>query len=384
MAPLSSTSHTDEVLVEETACVRTFILNRPKQLNALSYAMVSRLLELLLVCENDSNVKLIILKQSSGRAFCAGGDVTAVVHDIKKGNWKFGAEYFRKEFTMNYVMATYSKPQVSILNGIVMGGGAGASVHGRFRVATEKTVFAMPETALGLFPDVGASYFLSRLPGFFGEYLGLTGSRLDGAEMVASGLATHFVPSERLSPLEEALHNSNSSDPVIISAIISEFSQVPKLKERSMYNQLKIINRCFSQRTVEEIIFALESEAANNEDDWISSAIQSLKKASPTSLRISLRSIREGRLQGVGTCLMREFRMVCHVLRGEVSKDFVEGCRAILLDKDRNPKWEPSNLELVTDEMVHQYFVKVDDVDWRDLELPSRSTVLPSYALAKL
>ncbi|CAH9107956.1 unnamed protein product [Cuscuta europaea] len=383
MAAFSSTSHTDEVLVEEAACVRTFILNRPKQLNALSYAMVSRLLELFVVCENDANVKLIILK-SSGRAFCAGGDVAAVVHDIRQGNWKFGAEYFRKEFTMNYVMATYSKPQVSILNGIVMGGGAGASVHGRFRVATEKTVFAMPETALGLFPDVGASYFLSRLPGFFGEYLGLTGSRLDGAEMVASGLATHFVSSERLSSLEEALHNSNSSDPVIISAIISEFSQVPKLREKSTYNQLKIINRCFSQRTVEEIIFALESEAANNEDDWISSAIQSLKKASPTSLRISLRSIREGRLQGVGTCLMREFRMVCHVLRGEVSKDFVEGCRAILLDKDRNPKWEPSNLELVTDEMVHHYFVKVDDIDWRDLELPSRSTVLPSYALAKL
>ncbi|VFQ76425.1 unnamed protein product [Cuscuta campestris] len=382
MAALSSTDHTNQVLVQETSCVRTFILNRPKQLNALSFEMVSRLLELFLLCENDSNVKLIILK-SSGRAFCAGGDVAAVVNDIKQGNWKLGAEYFRKEFTLNYVMATFSKPQVSILNGIVMGGGAGASVHGRFRVATEKTVFAMPETSLGLFPDVGASYFLSRLPGFFGEYLGLTGSRLDGAEMFASGLATHFVPSERLSSLEEALRNSNSSDPVDISLIISEFSQVPKLKESSPYNQMRIINRCFSKRTVEEIIFALESEAANNQDDWISSAIQSLKKASPTSLRISLRSIREGRLQGVGTCLTREFRMVCHVLRGDFSKDFVEGCRAILLDKDRNPKWDPSKLELVTDEMVHHYFDKVDDGDWRDLELPSRPS-MSSFAIAKL
>ncbi|VFR00086.1 unnamed protein product [Cuscuta campestris] len=382
MAAPSSTDHTDQVLVQETSCVRTFILNRPKQLNALSFEMVSQLLELFLLCENDSKVKLIILK-SSGRAFCAGGDVAAVVSDIKQGNWKMGAEYFRKEFTLNYIMATFSKPQVSILNGIVMGGGAGASVHGRFRVATEKTVFAMPETSLGLFPDVGASYFLSRLPGFFGEYLGLTGSRLDGAEMFASGLATHFVPLERLSSLEEALRNNNSSDPVDISLIISEFSEVPKLKENSPYNQMRIINRCFSKRTVEEIIFALENEAANNQDDWISSAIQSLKKASPTSLRISLRSIREGRLQGVGTCLTREFRMVCHVLRGDFSKDFVEGCRAILLDKDRNPKWDPSKLELVTDEMVHHYFDKVDDGDWRDLELPSRPS-LSSFAIAKL
>lgn len=362
--------------------MRTFILNRPKQLNALSFEMVSRLLELFLACENDSNVKLIILK-SSGRAFCAGGDVAAVVHNIRHGKWKLGAEYFRKEFTLNYVMATFSKPQVSILDGIVMGGGAGASVHGRFRVATEKTVFAMPETSLGLFPDVGASYFLSRLPGFFGEYLGLTGSRLDGAEMLACGLATHFVPSERIPSMEEALHSSNSSDPIDISLIISEFSQVPELKEKSPYNQLMIINRCFSKRSVEEIIFALESEAAKSKEEWILSAIESLRKASPTSLRISLRSIREGRVQGVGTCLTREFRMVCHVLRGEFSKDFVEGCRAILLDKDRNPKWDPSKLELVKDEMVHHYFDKVEEEDWKDLELPSRPR-LPSYAIAKL
>ncbi|XP_031128267.1 3-hydroxyisobutyryl-CoA hydrolase 1-like [Ipomoea triloba] len=382
MASLSSNSNTDQVLVEESGCVRTFILNRQKQLNALSSAMVSRLLELFLACEKDSNVKLIVLK-SSGRAFCAGGDVSAVVHDIRQGNWKLGAEYFRKEFTMNYVIATYSKPQVSILNGIVFGGGAGASIHGRFRVATEKSVFAMPETALGLFPDVGASYFLSRLPGFFGEYLGLTGSRLDGAEMLACGLATHFVPSEMLLPLEEALHNINSSDPTIISAIISEFSQVPKLKEKSPYNHLKIIDRCFSRRTIEEIMVALESEAANWKDDWISSAIQSLKKASPTSLRISLRSIREGRLQGIGTCLIREFRMVCHVLKGEFSKDFVEGCRAILLDKDRKPKWEPSKLELVSDDMVSHYFSKLNDEDWKDLQFPGRPC-LPSYAIAKL
>ncbi|KAH6820860.1 beta-hydroxyisobutyryl-CoA hydrolase 1 [Perilla frutescens var. hirtella] len=378
----SNNGQTDQILVEEKSCVRIVMLNRPKQLNALSAVMVSRLLELYLACAEDSSVKFIILK-GKGRAFCAGGDVAAVVHDINQGNWKLGADYFRKEFTLNYVMATYSKPQVSILNGIVMGGGAGVSVHGRFRIATENSLFAMPETALGLFPDIGASYFLSRLPGFFGEYVGLTGARLDGAEMLACGLATHFVRSERLPLLEEALIKADSSDPVVISTTIGDFSHAPNLKKNSAYHRLDVINKCFSRRTVEGIIAALEKEAADKKDDWIFSTVQSLKKASPMSLKISLRSIREGRLQGIGKCLVREFRMVCHVMLGEVSKDFVEGCRAILLDKDRNPKWEPSKLELISDEMVDRYFSKVDDNGWEDLKLPV-SSELPAYAIAKL
>lgn len=378
----SSFGETDQVLVEEKSSAKIFTLNRPKQLNAVSFQMVSRLLDLFLACEDYPSVKLIILK-GNGRAFCAGGDVTAVVRDITQGNWRLGANFFGREFILNYVLATYSKPQVSILNGIVMGGGAGVSIHGRFRVATENSLFAMPETALGLFPDVGASYFLSRLPGFFGEYVGLTGAKLDGAEMLAFGLATHFVPSEKLSLLEDALCKADSNDPAVISATISEFSLVPNLKERSDCHRLNIINKCFSRRTVEEIILALEREAADEEDEWISSTIQSLKKASPTSLKISLRSIREGRLQGIGKCLVREYRMVCTVMRGEISKDFFEGCRAILLDKDKNPKWEPSKLEQVTEDMVDRYFSKINDEDWEDLDLPRRSNI-PPHAIAKL
>ncbi|KAI5647599.1 hypothetical protein M9H77_33604 [Catharanthus roseus] len=383
MAPVSPiNSETDQVLVEEKSSIRTLLLNRPKQLNALSSQMVSRLLDLFVAYEKDPAVKLIIVK-GKGRAFCAGGDVAAVVRDIHQGNWRLGADYFRKEFTLNYLLATYTKPQVSILNGIVMGGGAGVSIHGRFRVATENSVFAMPETALGLFPDIGASYFLSRLPGFFGEYVGLTGTRLDGAEMLACGLATHYVPSEKLSSLEGELYEAESSDPATISTILRKFSLTPNLKANSAYKRLNVINSCFSRRSVEDIISALEIEAANNNDSWISPAIQSLKKASPMSLKISLRSIREGRLQGVGKCLVREYRMVCHVMRGEMSKDFFEGCRAILLDKDRNPKWQPSKLEEVSNEMVDRYFSKVDDEDWEDLQLLPRSN-LPAYAIAKL
>ncbi|KAB2069452.1 hypothetical protein ES319_A08G097000v1 [Gossypium barbadense] len=388
----SVSSQHDHVLVEENSFARILTLNRPKQLNALSFQMISRLLELFLAYEEDPNVKLVMLK-GEGRAFCAGGDVVAVVHDIWAGGWRAGANFFMKEFSLNYLMATYSKPQVSILNGIVMGGGNGVSMHGRFRVATENSVFAMPETALGLFPDVGASYFLSRLPGFFGEYVGLTGARLDGAEMLACGLATHFVPSAKLPMVEVALCDADSSDPVIISSIIDQYCEKSSLKEQTVYNCLilyilfrnYVIDRCFSQRTVEEILSALEREVVDQRDGWISATIQTLKKASPTSLKISLRSIRVGRVQGVGACLTREYRMVCHVMRGEFSNDFLEGCRAILLDKDKNPKWEPSKLEHIADTTVDRYFSKVKDEDWEDLKLPTRSKFnLPPYVIAKL
>ncbi|CAN6562401.1 unnamed protein product [Malus baccata var. baccata] len=372
----------DSVLVQKNLFVRTLTLNRPRQLNALNFDMISRLLELFLAYEDDANVKLVIVK-GKGRAFCAGGDVAAVVCQINEGNWRLAAHFFQKEFTLNYLLAMYCKPQVSILDGIVMGGGAGASIHGRFRVATENSVFAMPETALGLFPDVGASYYLSRLPGFFGEYVGLTGTRLDGAEMLACGLATHFVPSIRLSLLEEALNKVDSSDFANIQAIIDKYSQSPALKKKSAYFRMDVIDKCFSRRTVEEILSALDEEANNRADDWLTSTVQALTKASPMSLKISLRSIREGRLQGVGQCLVREYRMVSHVVKGEVSKDFREGCRALLLDKDKNPKWEPSKLELVTEHMVERYFSKLDDEGWEDLKLPARSN-LPVTAIAKL
>ncbi|CAL4923956.1 unnamed protein product [Urochloa decumbens] len=313
----------DQLLVEANGSTRTLILNRPKQLNALSSEMIMGLLRSFTAYEKDDGVKLLIMK-GKGRAFCAGGDVAAVVRSINNDSWKYGADFFRYEFLLNYIIATYSKPQVSILAGIVMGGGAGVSLHGRFRVATENTVFAMPETALGLFPDIGASYFLSRLPGFYGEYVALAGARLDGAEMHACGLATHFVQINRLQSLEESLKKVDTSNPFAVCGIIDQFAQQPPLKENSSLNRLEIINKCFSKGTVEEIISALEQETSNSADEWVAATIQSLKMASPTSLKISLRSIREGRTQTVGECLRREYRMVCHVMRGDFSRDFFE------------------------------------------------------------
>ncbi|XP_013635346.1 PREDICTED: probable 3-hydroxyisobutyryl-CoA hydrolase 3 isoform X1 [Brassica oleracea var. oleracea] len=358
-----------QVLMEDKYTVRILTLNRPNQMNALSWNVITRLLQLFLAYKDDPRVKLVILK-GQGKSFCAGGDVRPVICDIVQGKWRLGADFFSDQYTLNYVMATYSKIQISIMNGIVMGGGAERAVNMLISLRLFSKVFAMPETELGLFPDVGASYFLSRLPGFFGEYVGLTGARLDGAEMLACGLATHFVPSTRLTALEADLCRVGSNDPDTFSSkILNAYTQHPHLKQHSAYHRLDVIDKCFSRRTVEEIISALEREAIQEPDEWISATLRALKKASPASLKISLRSIREGRFQEVGECLIREYRMVCHVLKGELSKDLVEGCRAVVIDKDRKPKWKPRRLEQVTDNMVDQYFKRMDEEEgWEDLK----------------
>ncbi|KAI3892096.1 hypothetical protein MKX03_025262 [Papaver bracteatum] len=360
----------DHVQVEENLHSRTVILNRAHKLNALSSQMVSRLREVFILSEQNTEVKLVILK-GKGKAFCVGGDVAQTVQDMIEGHWRLGATYLSNVYTLVYKTATFSKSQVSILNGMVMGAGCGISIHGRFRVVTEKTVFAMPETGIGMVPDIGASFFLSRLPGFFGEYLGLTGARLDGTEMLACGLATHFVPSIKLSLLEEALNKVQTTDSTIISAVIDEFSEHPPLKERSAYHRQDIIDRCFSQRTVENIISALETESVKAIDVWISEAVRLMKKASPLTLKVFLKLIRGGRLQGLGQCLVQEYRISSHGLKD--GKDVFEGCRAVLMRKDHTPKWEPSRLELVTNETVDRYFSKVDDDEWEDLVLPVSS-----------
>ncbi|XP_034704111.1 probable 3-hydroxyisobutyryl-CoA hydrolase 2 [Vitis riparia] len=274
---------------------------------------------------------------------------------------------------MNRTLELWCK--VSLINGIVMGGGAGLSMNSMFRVVTENTVFAMPEGQIGLFPDVGASYFLSRLSGSFGEYLGLTGARLDGSEMLACGLASHFVLSNDLLLLENALSEVASSDALTISRVISGFSSKISLKKDSAFRRLETINKCFSKGTVEEILSTLENEVVNGDNKWIVHAISSMKSASPTSLKIFLKLIREGRTKELKDCLIQDYTIVCHLIRRTFNMDFIEGSRAKLFEKDKQPKWEPSKLELVSDEMVDQYFQKVDDADWEYLQLPERANI---------
>eukprot|EP00252_Welwitschia_mirabilis_P002402 TRINITY_DN12355_c0_g1_i1.p1 TRINITY_DN12355_c0_g1~~TRINITY_DN12355_c0_g1_i1.p1 ORF type:complete len:381 (-),score=70.13 TRINITY_DN12355_c0_g1_i1:121-1263(-) len=359
----------DQVFEESNCHAGIIILNRPRQLNALSESMISKIHALYSRWESDDNTNVVIIK-GTGRAFCSGGDVLSVCQLGNAGQYHKATKYFWDEYIMNYILATYCKPHVAFLNGIVMGGGAGISMHGRFRVATENTIFAMPETGLGLHPDVGASYFLSRLPGHFGEYVGLTGMRLNGVELFTCGLATHYVSSKHLRLLEERLSKVKAPDPEVVSSLIDACSENVCLNHDSALYRMDLIERCFSKETVEDILLGLELEATTVADQWLQSAIHSIKKASPISLKITLRSIREGRSQKLHECLIREYRMSYHCVYRKVSNDFYEGCRSILLDKDKNPKWNPSKLHDVSQEMVDHYFSPVGD-DLTDLHLPT-------------
>ncbi|KAG6496344.1 hypothetical protein ZIOFF_044205 [Zingiber officinale] len=267
--------------------------------------------------------------------------------------------------------------KVFLINGAVMGGGAGLSLNARYRVVTENTVFAMPEAAIGHYPDVGASYFLSKLPGFLGEYLGLTGARLNGVEMVACGLATHFVPSKvlfhNLLLLEKSLHEMDVAEPNTIQGIINKYTHQVQLKEDSVLHRLNFIDHFFSKQTVEEILSSLEHENATLKEEWITKSIRSMKAASPINLKIFLMSIRRGRFEPLEDCLTRESRISSHILRRTVSNDFLTGIKATILEKNYKPKWEPSKLELISNDMVETYLTKIPENEgWKELQLPPR------------
>ncbi|KAJ7543217.1 hypothetical protein O6H91_09G029700 [Diphasiastrum complanatum] len=314
-------SDADQILVEEGLHTATAILNRPKKLNSITDHMVACLKKLYQKWEKEENVKAVILK-GNGRAFCAGGDVARVCEMGKAGLHGPAAAFFNEEYQLNYLLATLKKPHIALIDGVVMGGGNGIAIHGMFRVVTEKTVFAMPETSLGLHPDVGASFFLSRLPSRFGEYLALTGERIDGAEMLACGLATHYVLSEDFSLLENDLHNLQTSSQDVVNNTLNKFSKVVSPHSKSFLFREEAINKVFSMETVEDILLALE--AKKGVDSWYKSTFEKLKKASPMSLKITLRSIREGRHQTLDQCLVREYRMSHEAVIGRVSKDFYE------------------------------------------------------------
>ncbi|PWA74640.1 clpP/crotonase-like domain, Enoyl-CoA hydratase/isomerase, HIBYL-CoA-H type [Artemisia annua] len=334
------------------------------------------MLEMFKVYENDPTIKFVILK-GTGKAFCAGGDVTALFSVTSAGHWSFGANFFRKQYSLDYLLGTYKKPMIALMHGIVMGGGAGLSMNAAFRIVTENTLFAMPEASIGSVPDVGASYFLSRLPGYFGEYVALTGVRLNGLEMVDCGLATHYVPSKDLTALENALSIMSSSDAMNItriSEIVMKHANGRNIKQENACSsaRLEIINKCFSKETVEDILLSLENFAVTNPEKWILQAIKSMKSASPLCIKLALKLIREGRSLKLEQCLSREHLVVSHLLRRTVNDDFYEGPRAMLVDKDKNPQWSPSKLELVNAEMVRKCFAMIDDEDWEPMQLSPR------------
>lgn len=359
----------EQVLVEGRAKSRAAILNRPSDLNALTIPMVARLKRLYESWEENSDLGFVIMK-GSGRALCSGGDVVALNQLINEGKVEECKKFFETLYKFVYLLGTYVKPNVAIVDGITMGGGAGISIPAMFRVVTDKTVFATPETQMGFHPDAGASFYLSRLPGYLGEYLALTGEKLNGVEMIACGLATHYSLTARLPLIEERLGKLITDDPSVIESSLEQYGDLVYPDKRSVLHKIETIDKCFCHDTVEEIINALENEASSSYDEWSATALKKLKEASPLSLKVTLRSIREGRFQPLDQCLAREYRISLVGITKRVSDDFCEGVRARLVDKDFAPKWDPPSLGEVTKDMVDCYFTRLDEFE-PELELPT-------------
>ncbi|KAK2532632.1 Hibch [Columba livia] len=345
------TDSTTEVLLEKRGGAGIITLNRPKALNALNFSMIQQMYSQIKTWEKDPETFLIIIKGPEGKAFCAGGDIRAIADAGKTGS-RLIQDFFRAEYSLNNAIGTCKKPYVALINGITMGGGVGVSVHGHFRVATEKTVFAMPETAIGLFPDVGGGYFLPRLSGKMGYFLALTGFRLKGRDVLKAGIATHFVDSEKLPALEKDLIALKSPSTENIADLLNSYhvkSKVDQEKEFVLDEHMEKINSIFSANSVEEIVQKLKQDGS----PFAAKQLETLNKMSPTSLKITLRQLREGASMSLQEVLRMEYRLSQACLKGH---DFYEGVRAVLIDKDQSPKWRPAALEEVSDEFVDNCF----------------------------
>ncbi|KAG0202184.1 hypothetical protein BGX28_005206 [Mortierella sp. GBA30] len=347
----SSNAVEADVLHRKHLSSRTFVLNRPKALNALNLSMVRNMTPQLQAWDASDLCKVIVIKGSGDKAFCAGGDVRQVVELAMAGKKDEALDFFAEEYKLNHMIATLKTPFVAILNGITMGGGVGLSVHAPFRIATEKTLFAMPETNIGLFPDVGGSFFLPRLDGETGTYLGLVGTRLKGIDTVYAGIATHYVPSERLAALEDRLSELETDNYDVINMAIEDFVSEPLHDHKyALSDDRDAIDRCFRFNTIEEIVAALEKENT----PFAEKTLKTLRAVSPTSLKVTLQQIREGAHLGIADCFRMEHQLARQFLQGH---DFPEGVRALLIEKTLEPKWDPATIEAVDrEQMLGQYF----------------------------
>ncbi len=336
----------DDVLFEVAGGTGLICLNRPKALNALTHDMALAIQSNLVDWVDRDDIEQIVIQAAGDKAFCAGGDVRRLYEQGKARDTGF-LEFYHDEYQLNTMIKRYPKPYVAIIDGIVMGGGVGVSVHGSHRVMTEFATFAMPETGIGLFPDVGGTYFLPRCPGEIGMYLGLTGARLKVADALHAGIATHFVPRTKLPGLLDKMTGNNVEDCLVEIAEKPESGQLVELADW--------INATFNGSNVEEIIGKLESlDGAAGE--WGRKTAAILATKSPTSLKITFRQIREGAKLGFEDCMRVEYRMVNRIFS---APDFFEGTRAIIVDKDNAPKWQPGSLGAVSDGLVDEFFANL-------------------------
>ena len=328
------------VIARRDGRVGRIVLNRPQTLNALDLPMIRACAEALETWRDDPHVHAVVIEGAGDRAFCAGGDVRALRQYELDGEHHKAETFFREEYQLNLMIATYPKPYIALIDGICMGGGIGVSVHAPYRVATERAAFAMPETAIGFFPDIGATYFLPRLPGQLGTYLGLTGLRMQGADAVHAGLATHFVPRADLPALSRALAEDGPAALGTHAAPLAAFS---------LAAQRAAIDHCFGADSMAENVRRLEAIG----DAWATQTLAALRTVSPSALCWTLEALRRGANLTLPQCQAAELALTRTTMR---HPDFAEGVRAMVVDKDRKPRWQPSRIEDVDPAVIAAMF----------------------------
>uniref|UniRef100_A0A8D8V8F9 3-hydroxyisobutyryl-CoA hydrolase, mitochondrial n=1 Tax=Cacopsylla melanoneura TaxID=428564 RepID=A0A8D8V8F9_9HEMI len=339
----------DDVLFEEKNNVGIITLNRPKALNALNLSMVKKLYPKLIHWQNVDRKDLVIIQGAGGKSFCAGGDVVTITRNGPAKGAEIGRTFFHHEYSLDHLIGHYKVPYVALLDGYTMGGGVGISVHGKYRVATEKTTFAMPETTIGLFPDVGGSFFLPRLSHkSLGLYLALTSYQLKGKDVAKCGIATHYIPSQSLPDIVSKLIET----PKCVEDILKSNSESLESYKFSLSSNIDTIANAFSAPTVEQIVSRLEQK----NDEFSNKTLTTLKKMSPISMKITQKQLKLGAGKSLTECLQMDYRLACSAVEAKSSADFYEGVRALLIDKDKSPKWNPPTLEQVTSYMVDQCF----------------------------
>ncbi len=341
-----------ELLVSTDGPVARIRLNRPKALHALNTAMCVGILDALEAWRGDEAVRCVVIDHAEGRGFCAGGDIRMLAGSGATDGEEARA-FFRAEYRMNHRLFTYVKDTIAFMDGVTMGGGVGVSMPCRYRVATENTRLAMPETGIGLFPDVGGGWYLSRLPGRIGQYLALTGARLDGAEAVALGLATHYLPAARIEEAKAAI----ATGPDAIDAALSALAEAAPAGK--ILAQRAEIDRLFASDDLEEVLAALDADGG----DFAQATRATLATKSPQAMKVSLKLLKDA--AGMATFadeMRQEYAVACRVVQ---RPDFVEGVRALIVDKDNAPRWEPATVEGVSDHMIDRIFAPLpDDEAW--------------------
>lgn len=346
---------TDDLIIRKSGRIGHISLNRPKVIHSLNLDMCLAMTDALLAWKDDDTVEAVIIDHSEGRGFCAGGDI-AMLRKSGQSDGIEGRAFFYKEYQLNHLLFEYPKPVAAFMDGITMGGGVGISQPAKYRVATENTRFAMPETGIGLFPDVGGGWYLSRLSGRLGQFLALTGARLNGAECKAAGLATHYLESGNLEEAKKRIAES----PDRIEGILGQLSAAtPEARINANFDR---IDRFFASDCYEDILAALEAD----DSEWAAKERDTLGTKSPQTCKVALRQLKEGAAMTSFADEMRnEYRIGHRVL---MMHDFLEGVRALIVDKDNDPQWDPPTPEAVTDDWIDAIFAPLPaDEEWKPL-----------------